>query len=221
MAIQELADFGENESHMIRFALGTKSKGGLEEDFVTTAEILKVDRCHDTVGNRDECAFVRSNTSRAQSNIFHHAGAIAEAASITDTEYLISQHRDATEKVLDRLLSAETDGKAADAQSGQRCAHVESQIAEHCKNAEDEDDEFQDALAEQHERARTGVTASQCTTANAEQGPPDEAPDKPRHADDQCDRRGLEIVMTRPQRHAEIHRAPLMDDRASQQPGRT
>ena len=153
MAVKQLADLRQHEAHMIRLCFRGEAQRRLEQNLVAAAEILQIDGRHDTVRNRNECAFVRSDARRAQSDIFDNAGAIAEAANVSDTEDFVPEYRYAAEKILDRLLRAEADGKAADAKPGQRRAHVESQIAEYCKYAQDENDEFNDALAQQHERS--------------------------------------------------------------------
>ena len=88
---------------------------------------------------------------RTQADVLHYSGAIAKPANIPDTEDLISENGDAAEQVLDRLLRPEADGETPDSETGEGCAHVEAQIAQYSKNAEDEDKGFQDTLAHQHQ----------------------------------------------------------------------
>src|SRR5215475_5656023 len=116
---------------MISFAVEAQAQRRFKKNFVAAAEVLQIDRRHCTVWNRNQCAFVGADASRSKADVFYHTSAVAEAAHVADAENFVAKHGDAAEEILDRLLRAKAYRKTADAQSGERSAHVESQIAEY------------------------------------------------------------------------------------------
>ena len=135
VAVEQAADFREHEADMVRLALGAQAESCLEKNLVAAAEVLQIDRRHGAVGNRQQSPLFGANACGAQADVFDDSGAIAEAADIADAKHFVAEHGDAAEKILDGLLRAEADGQAADAESGERGAHVEAQAAEHRENA--------------------------------------------------------------------------------------
>ena len=115
-------------------------------------------------------------------------------------------------------LRAEADGQTADAEAGERGAHVESQGAEYRQNSGNENHRLDDAFAEQHERSCAGVSAGEGAIAHAAQRPAHCAPDDPGGADDEGDGRELKVVVPLQQRHAQVRGHDAMDERAREQP---
>src|SRR5207245_1083770 len=166
----------------------------------------------------EQSAFLSANARGTQANILDGAGAIAECADVAHADDFVSQHGDAAEKILDRLLRSETDGEAADTQPGERSAHVEAQGAEHGQHGDHENDRFQNPLAQQHERSGTDVAACECASSDAAQGPSNHAPQNPVGADDKSDGRDPPVVKTLQQRYANVGNEDPVDQRSSNQP---
>ena len=137
------------------------------------------------VGHRDHGAIGRADARRVEADLLDGAGLVAEAAEVADAHRLVGEQRQAAEEILERLLGAESDGDAADAESGEQRRDVEAEAAEHADDREGDDhplrhlarrrDEVDDAsLPLRNEPLREG---------GAEHV--DEAQDRPRRGDHQ------------------------------------
>ena len=171
VAVKQAADFSQHEAHMVGLGLRAQPKIRLEKNLVAAAEVLEVDGRHGPVGNRHQRSLLGADAGGTQADIFDHAGTIAEAANIADAEHFVAENGNATEKILDGFLRAEADRQAANAEPGERGAHVEAQVAEHGQNAHHKNHRLEDALAQQHERSCAGVAAGQGAIAHAVQRP--------------------------------------------------
>ncbi len=136
MAIEQAADFREHEADVVRLAFEAKAKSCLEKNLVAAGEVLKIDRRHGAVGNREQRPLFGADASRTQSDVFDDSSAIAEAADVADAEDFIPENGNSAKKIFDGLLRAEADGQAPDAEASERGAHVEAQAAEYREHAD-------------------------------------------------------------------------------------
>src|SRR4029077_6643026 len=125
MAVEQFANFQQQEAHMVGLALWAQAESRLKQDLVASAQVLQIDCRNGAIRDGEQCSLLRSDASRAQADIFNHSGAIPEAARITNRKDLTAKHQISAEKILDLLLWAEADRQSADAQPGERGAHVE------------------------------------------------------------------------------------------------
>ena len=183
MAVKQPPNFGEYKAHMVGLGLRTQTESGLEKNLVSSAKILQVDGCNGPIGNGHQRALVSADASGTQADVFDQSRAIAEATHISHAKHFIAQDRNSTEEIFDGLLRSEADGQSADTEAGERGAHVEAQVAEHSENAPHKNHGFEDSLAQEHERARTRMSARQGAIAHAMQGPLHDAPQNPGCAD--------------------------------------
>src|SRR5579863_7276003 len=169
---------------MVGLGFGTQAERCLEQNLVAAAQVLDIDGGHGAVGNCEQRAFVGADAGGAESDIFHGAGAVAEAAGVTDADDFIAQDGNSAEKILDCFLGAEADGQTSDAEAGKGSGHVESQSPEHGEHSGHKYDRFDDAFTQKHERSGAGVSPGQGAIAYASQRPSDGAPGNPGEADD-------------------------------------
>ena len=148
---------------------GRKPRVRLEKNFVAATQVLQVNCRDGAVGDGQKSPLLGADASGAQADVFDHAGAIAETANIAHTKHFVAEHGDAAEEISNGLLCAEADGNAANTEAGERCAHVEAEVSQDCESTDAENECFDDALAEQHERTGTGVSAGQGAIAHAAQ----------------------------------------------------
>ena len=124
---------------MVRRGLTPDGERWIEQDLVTTGEVLDVHGGERAIGNRELGARVGANAGRAQADVFDGAAAVAKAAVVADADDFIGKDGDSSEKIFQCFLRGEGDGNAADAEAGEHGGQVEAEDAERRQDGNDHD----------------------------------------------------------------------------------
>jgi len=73
------------------------------------------------------------------------------SSTVADADDFVAEQRDSTEEIFDRLLRAEADREAADADPGERGSQVESESAQQGESSENHHHRFDHAPPQKHE----------------------------------------------------------------------
>src|ERR1700739_1036410 len=135
MAVKQAPGFGQHEADMIGLAVRPQTKIRLEKNLLAASKVLNINRGYGPIRYCNQSTFIGADACGSQADVFDRARAVAEAAHVAHANYFIAEYGTSPEQIRNRLLRTETDGKTADAKSGQRRAHVESEVAEHGERA--------------------------------------------------------------------------------------
>ncbi len=97
----------------------------MEQDSVTNGEVFQAHGRQLTVGNGHDGSVQRPDAGRTNSNVFDRSEEPAHPARIAHLHWLVGNHHDPAEQVLNRFLRAEANSQAADAQPGQRGSQID------------------------------------------------------------------------------------------------
>ena len=124
----------------------------MKPESVTQGEVFQAHRRQLTIGNGHNGSIQRPDTRRTNADIFDRSKELAHPAHIAHVYWLIRNHHDATEQVLDRFLGAEANGQAADAQPGERGSEIDIRKIEENQNRHDHGRRLQQAVDQAHQR---------------------------------------------------------------------
>ena len=137
---------------------------------------------------------------------------------VSPTRITSSPNREIPPNRFSIVFCAETDGEAADAESGERGGQVETKHAHNSKGGGDDDDCFGDTLSEQNERTGAGAAAGDGAFAQPIHAAREQAQRQPAEADDEYHARRDEVIMAVQKWHAEITDQDTMNHHSEHQP---
>ena len=124
----------------------------LKPNSVSFGEVLQAHRRQQTVRNGNNGAIQRPNARRTHSDIFDRSKELARPAHVPHADWLVRNHHDAPEQVLDRFLRAEANGQAADTQTGERGSEIDIRKIKKNQSRDDHARRFQEAVDQEHQR---------------------------------------------------------------------
>ena len=107
------------------------------------------------------------------------------AAEIADAHHAVGEDADSAEEILDGLLRGQSDGDAADAESGECRRKIEARKIQDAEQRRGGDDDLHHAMQQQGERERAAIFGGGDAAAHAARPHGYEIPQQPRHGDQQ------------------------------------
>src|SRR4029434_2161678 len=138
---------------MFRREVVTQADQLAEEDLVALAVVLEHRGSDDAIRNGNDGSLFGPQLRGAKADVFDRSALVANAAGISDLKSLVGQHRNAAEQVFKRFLRAETDGQAANAETGERCGNVTAEPRQNHEDDCDKDQNFQNTARQRDDRA--------------------------------------------------------------------
>ena len=185
MLVEQPANLRQNVAHLVGRSFVAQSQLGIEKDFVAAAEVLDVHGGQRAIGDGKLGSLGSANAGGAQTDVFHRAHAVAEAAHVSDADDFVAQKRNSAEKIFQSLLRGERDGDSADAQAGEGGVMLKPRVLRMTKMARMTIDGFQHALAQKHERAGARFVPRDGAFTNAPQQLLQNPPQQPVEANDE------------------------------------
>ena len=124
----------------------------MKPDSVTLGEVFQDHGRQLTIGNGHNGSIQRPDTRRTNANIFDRSKELAHLAHVPHVDWLVRNHHDAAEQVLNRFLGAEADGYAADAQPGERGSEIDIRKIKENQHRHDHGRRLQKAVDQAHQR---------------------------------------------------------------------
>ena len=109
----------------------------MEPEFIAQIAVLHFHRSWLSVSNRDDGAFRSADAGRAQSDINHCPGNVADLAGISNPQRSVRNNHNPAEWILQCLLSRERHSQAADPESSQGRGQVDPGNVQHNQYAND------------------------------------------------------------------------------------
>ena len=143
--------------HLLRARPVDEAHRGREADPVAGSEVLDPHVGEPAVREADERPVQRADLGRAHADALHVAGEVLDLHEIAHPEGLVGGERDRAEEVLDRLLGAEGEGEAADAEPGEDGRHRVAEGGEGGHHAADPHEQLGEVAGHGEERPGGGV----------------------------------------------------------------
>ena len=176
-------DAGDHAPHLLLGRPVDEAHRGREADPVAGGEVLDPHVGELAVREADERPVERADLGRAHADALDVAGEVLDLHEVAHPEGLVGRQGDRAEQVLDRLLRAEGEGEAADAEAGEDGRHRVAEGGEGGHDASDPDQQLDEVAGDGEERPGGG-TLGRPGPLHQELGPHvDRAPEGPEDGD--------------------------------------
>ncbi len=159
-----------------------------------------------------------TNPGGTQADVLDRADPPVEVTGVAHANHLIAEQGDSTKEVFNRLLCAEADGQAPDAEAGQSSGEVEAKRAHHCEPGKQHHHDLKHALSQQYQRSRTRAAPGDRAVAQPFHAAREHAQSEPPDPHDQHHPRRQVVVVTVQQGQAKETNENAMDHHSQHQP---